>query len=204
MKHLSHRIFSHMTNYEWVLIAASLLSPTGIAKFGYVKSAFGITSQRRGKVFMLLAMTVLLGGSAAFAKEIQSATFLEQFPNSYSCQAAEMVDGEQVGRTLGRIQISILGRETENPVIQVVSSNGKINFKIGNGFIGSLGKSVFDCGYVFLDSPLRMFYGCGLEVTNPASFRQVLRSRDKVMFSQDRICEVSSGASVCMHLSSCK
>jgi hypothetical protein len=62
-------------------------------------------------------------------------------------------------------------------------------------------KSPENCGYHFADTPLRMFYVCGLEIKDPVTFRQVMTADLRISFSHDLIC---TGGSICIRMSACK
>lgn len=159
--------------------------------------SISVTVRLMQKYLILLLLTIV--NRSAFSAQIDATTFFSQFPSSYICQGTKEVFNEAVGK-LGRIRITIADPNTQSPVVEVSSEDGKIKYKIGDGFKASLEKSVMPCGYHFADNPARMFYVCGMEISNPASFQQVMRADVRISFSRDLIC---TGGSICIRLSTC-
>lgn len=138
--------------------------------------------------------------NSVFASEIDKATFFSAFPDTYICQGTKEVFNEPTEK-LGKIQVSITGKAEQNPVVQVVSADKRINFKIGDGFLASSDKYPSNCSYLFLNGPLRMFYVCGLEIKDSVMYQQMMRADERVSFSQNLIC---TGGSICIRMSDCK
>lgn len=151
------------------------------------------------KKYLILFLFTICSRSA-FSAQIDATTFFSQFPSSYICQGTKEIFNEAAGK-LGGIRVTIAGSNTQSPVVEVTSEDGNIKYKIGDGFEASLEKSVMPCGYHFADNPARMFYVCGMDIPNPASFQQVMRADLRITFSRDLIC---TGGPTCIRLSACK